>query len=136
MKRMIGIFALVTMLVGAVGIYPALAFSHGGARGGGFHGAVHGGGFHGGPARVIVGPRAFVHPRGFVGGPREFVGPGFYPYPYYGYGYAYPYAYADPSVVVAPSTAYAGQYYCQNPPGYYPQVAACPSGWLQVAPGQ
>ncbi|HYB69180.1 MAG TPA: hypothetical protein VEH80_00845 [Candidatus Bathyarchaeia archaeon] len=134
MKRIFGIFALVAMLVGAVGIYPALAFSHGGARGGGgFHGAVHGGGFHGGPAHVIVGSRAFVHPRGFVG-PRVFVGPGFYPY----YGYPYPYVYTDPSVVVTPSTAYAGQYwyYCQNPAGYYPQVAACPTGWLQVAPGQ
>jgi hypothetical protein len=126
MKRMIGILALVTMLVGAVGIYPALAFNHGGPRGGGFH--------HGSP-HVIIGPRAFVHSRGFVG-PRVFVGPGFYPYPYYGYAYGYPYGYAASPVVVQQEPAGQYWYYCQDPAGYYPQVAACPSGWLQVAPTQ
>ena len=25
-------------------------------------------------------------------------------------------------------------YYCQDPPGYYPYVATCAGGWLQVAP--
>ncbi len=67
---------------------------------------------------------------------------GFYPY----YGYAYPYPYYDyPPVVVtppptdyvqrAPSTPVSGYWhYCQDPAGYYPTVAACPSGWIQVAP--
>jgi len=22
--------------------------------------------------------------------------------------------------------------YCQNPPGYYPQIQYCPTGWTQV----
>jgi hypothetical protein len=25
-------------------------------------------------------------------------------------------------------------YYCTNPPGYYPYVSNCPSGWLTVVP--
>jgi hypothetical protein len=25
-------------------------------------------------------------------------------------------------------------YYCDNPPGYYPYVPQCPSGWRPVAP--
>jgi hypothetical protein len=67
-------------------------------------------------------------------------GPGFYPY----YGYPYPYPYYDyppPVVVTPPPTEYVQRapdagywYYCQDPAGYYPTVAACPGGWLQVAP--
>ena len=26
------------------------------------------------------------------------------------------------------------RYYCQNPPGFYPEVANCPNGWLRVIP--
>ncbi|MHB8415691.1 MAG: hypothetical protein ACYDB1_09970 [Acidiferrobacteraceae bacterium] len=26
-------------------------------------------------------------------------------------------------------------YFCQNPEGYYPQVHACPDGWMRVVPG-
>ena len=92
----------------------------------------HHGGFHG--HRGFFGPRVFVGPR--------FYGPGFYPY--YGYTYSYPY-YDYPPVVVtppptdyvqrAPSTPVSGYWhYCQDPAGYYPTVAACPSGWIQVAP--
>ena len=70
-----------------------------------------------------------------------------YPYPY-GYPYAYPYdypAYSPPVVQSAPE-AYIQQdtpaeqyqqqywYYCQNPQGYYPYVAACPGGWQPVSP--
>ena len=80
-------------------------------------------------------------------GPR-FYGPGFYPYYGYAYPYAYPYPYYydyPPPVVVtppptdyvqrAPSTPTSGYwYYCQDPGGYYPTVAACPGGWIQVAP--
>ena len=57
--------------------------------------------------------------------------------PYY-YGY---YRYSPPPVVVTPPpTTYIERpaesywYYCQDPAGYYPQVAQCPGGWLQVAP--
>ncbi len=92
---------------------------------GGFH---HG--FHG--HRGFFGPRVFVGPR--------FYEPGFYPY----YGYPYPYPYYDyppPVVVTPPPTEYVQRapdagywYYCQDPAGYYPTVAACPGGWLQVAP--
>ena len=76
-------------------------------------------------------------------GPRFFVGPRYYPYyaypyPYYSY---YPYYDYAPPVVVTPPTDYVQRapetgywYYCQDPPGYYPTVTACPGGWLQVAP--
>jgi hypothetical protein len=34
-----------------------------------------------------------------------------------------------------PSTPVSGYWhYCQDPAGYYPTVAACPSGWIQIAP--
>jgi hypothetical protein len=81
-------------------------------------------------------------------GLRFFVGARFYPYyyPYYGPYYAYPsypydYDYVAPPVVLAPpATAVTPPpaaeywYYCQNPSGYYPTVAQCPDGWIQVAP--
>lgn len=63
---------------------------------------------------------------------------GYYGHGYYGHGY-----YGPPAVVYAappqPQTyvekppAYA--YYCQNPAGYYPQVPACPRGWMKVVAG-
>jgi hypothetical protein len=68
-------------------------------------------------------------------GPRVWVGS-----PYY-YGYPYYYRYAPPPVVVTPPpTTYIERpaesywYYCQDPAGYYPQVAQCPGGWIQVPP--
>ena len=29
---------------------------------------------------------------------------------------------------------FVGPRFCQDPAGYYPTVAACPSGWIQVSP--
>ncbi len=52
--------------------------------------------------------------------------------------------YAPPMVVQAPPQRIQVQnlplgpappsywYYCSNPAGYYPQIAACPAGWAQV----
>lgn len=123
---------LATLLLGLSGAgADALA---GGGRHGHFHGHGHRPHFHG--PRVFIGPRVFV-------GPRLYVGP--YPYyaPYYGYPYGpYYYRYAPPVVVTPPATSYIERpratsgywHYCQNPTGYYPQVARCPGGWIQVAP--
>jgi hypothetical protein len=105
------------------------AGSHGGSgfRGGsGFHngGDFHGGGFH---ARSHVGV--------FIGAPIIF-GPAYYPYGYaYSYGDA-PLAYGDPDAAAfEPQDSGSNYwYYCRNPAGYYPDVQACPSGWLQVVP--
>jgi hypothetical protein len=71
-------------------------------------------------------------------------GPGWWgPYPY-----AYPYGYAAPPVVIREEPpVYISQppaqpqsqpqqywYYCPDPQGYYPNVKACPKGWLKVVP--
>ena len=86
----------------------------GGHGGGGFHGGgFHGGGFHGG------GFHGHSHGSFFIGAPIIF-GPGYYPY-----GYSYPYE---------PQNSDSLYWYCRNPPGYYPAVQICPSGWLQVVP--
>jgi hypothetical protein len=54
-----------------------------------------------------------------------------YPY-YYGYPYAPPaYDYYGSSLSPA-----APQYYCADPPGYYPQVTQCYSGWQTVPAGE
>ena len=73
-----------------------------------------------------------------------------YPYPYpYAYAYAYPYAYPTyayptypyppppyPSPAATAPAAPAGtasephfRYRCDQPAGYYPQIASCPGGW-------
>jgi hypothetical protein len=51
----------------------------------------------------------------------------FYPQPIY----PYPDPYAPPTVAAVPQT----YYYCDNPPGYYPYVPACPTPWRAVPPG-
>lgn len=83
--------------------------------------------------------RVFV---GFGFGP--FWGYPYYPYPYpYAYPYPYPappvvyspgYAPADPGYAPAPAAAAAPAtwYYCNNPPGYYPYVQQCSTGWRAV----
>jgi hypothetical protein len=126
-KRLIGWTVAVAgaaLLLGALAAGDASAWDRGR---GGFH---HRHGFHG--PRVFIGPRVFV-------GPRFFVGPRYYPY--YAYPYPYYYDYAPPVVVAPPPSEYVQRapetgywYYCQDPPGYYPTVAACPGGWTQVAP--
>ena len=124
-RRLLGWTAVVTGIalpLGVLAVGDASAWDRG--RGGFHHG------FHG--------HRGFFDPRVFVG-PR-FYGPGFYPY--YGYPYPYPYYdYSPPVVVTPPPTEYVQRapdagywYYCQDPAGYHPTVAACSGGWLQVAP--
>lgn len=128
-KRLIGWTVAVTgaaLLLGALAAGDAAAWDRGR---GGFH---HHHGFHG--PRVFIGPRVFV-------GPRFYVGPRYYPYYAYPYPYPYYYDYTPPVVVAPPPSEYVQRapetgywYYCQDPPGYYPTVAACPGGWMQVAP--
>jgi len=52
------------------------------------------------------------------------------------YYYPPPPAYYPPPAVYAPPAPIAPQaqtwYYCGNPKGYYPYVAACNAGWRQV----
>ena len=118
--RLMIVVGLIALLLGvAGGAAPAAA----GGRG---HGHSHGRYFHG--PRVFFGPPVFVGPRVWVGSP-------------YYYGYPYYYRYATPPVVVTPPpTTYIERpaesywYYCQDPAGYYPQVAQCPGGWIQVPP--
>jgi hypothetical protein len=127
-KRLIGWALAVTgaaLLLGALAAGDGSAWERGRA---GFH--HHG--FHG--PRVFIGPRVFV-------GPRFFVGPRYYPYYAYPYPYYPYYDYEPPVVVTPPPTDYVQRepqpgywYYCQDPAGYYPTVATCPGGWVQVAP--
>jgi hypothetical protein len=67
----------------------------------------------------------------------------FYPYYYYPYYYPYyPYYYppayaAAPAYSEPPTYVEQGpgvQYYCPDYRDYYPNVATCPSQWLQVIP--
>jgi hypothetical protein len=48
---------------------------------------------------------------------------------------ASPPIYTQPYVQPEVRPAYPGfWYYCQNPEGYYPDVARCPGGWIKVPP--
>jgi len=51
----------------------------------------------------------------------------FYPAPVY----PYPDPFVPPVVSAAPPAA-SVYYYCNNPPGYYPYVATCPTPWRTV----
>jgi hypothetical protein len=112
------------------GIGTTNAQMHGG--GGGFHG---GGGFRGGGEFHGGGFHGRSHDSFFFGAPIIF-GPGYYPY-----GYSYPYGdvpftfYGSPGAAdVEPPDAGSIYWYCRDPAGYYPDVQACPSGWLRVLP--
>ena len=55
----------------------------------------------------------------------------FYPAPVY----PYPDPYRPPVVAVQPDPGPSQYwYYCPDPPGYYPYVAACRTPWTQVVP--
>lgn len=117
---------------------------HGGFSGGAVHsgssvhgggvpanGGVHGGGvpareFHGG---AFHGHGGFRDHGRFHGSLGIIVGAPLFWYPGY-YGYYPPDYYSYPPAAL-PSGYF---YYCANPPGYYPQVQYCPSGWQAVAP--
>jgi hypothetical protein len=93
-------------------------------------------------ARVFVGfgfgyP---YYPAPYYGYPGYYYGyPGYYPDPYY-YAYPPPAVYAPPPAVYAPPPVAAtpgapppqSWYYCDDPKGYYPYVASCPTAWRQV----
>jgi hypothetical protein len=86
--------------------------------------------------------RAVAHSHVFVG---VGIGAPVYPYyyrPYYGWPPAVAYVpppviYSPPPVIYTPPPVVYQQpaqtwYYCSNPPGYYPHVASCYTGWQQV----
>lgn len=121
MKKLLALAFLIAAVSGAP--TPSLAFN--GMQGGNGHGGGfqhHGGGFHGNPGLhpfhgfggfgAFPARHAFVARRGFV-----FVG---VPFP-----------------VTVNAVGYAGTWpvylYCQNPEGFFPDVQACPTGWLQVS---
>jgi hypothetical protein len=60
-----------------------------------------------------------------------------YPYPY-GYPYVAP-AYGGSAYTETPQYVEQGdsiRYYCPDYRDYYPNVASCPSPWMQVVPDQ
>lgn len=111
---------------------------------------MHSGGGHwGGGHPVGVGghPPPIRHPGPvFVGRPGHYhtrpvvvAAPFFYPYYYYYpyYPYYYPSAYPAPAYSESPTYVEQGPsilYYCPDYRDYYPNVATCPSPWLQVLP--
>jgi len=154
MKRPIAILLAVALLISAGAVFARGGRGGGGhAGGGGFHGgarsmgvAGHGVGavgFHSGHSigRPFVGVRPgfvgrppFFHRHGaFVGGTVIVGAPFFYPYPYYPY---YPPAYPMPAYPEQPAYIEQGggvYYYCPDYNDYYPNVASCPSQWVQVS---
>lgn len=144
MKRYV---ALLLALVLAASPAAALA-GRGGGRGGsmGARAAPVGSHFHspvvrpGFPPRTVTVNPVVVNPvispvfpsRTVVIGGAFFLGwPYYYP-PYYPPAYAAP-AYADPPVYVEQGDGVL--YYCPDYRDYYPNVAECPSPWMQVLPG-
>ena len=145
MKRSISLFFGLVLFVGAGSV---LARNGGGHSVGAHGGGVHFGGAHWGGGRPVVGVHpapVFRRPGPVVIGRPAFhhrhpvvrstivVAPFFYPYPYYS-----PPVYAAP--VYAEPPAYIEQganvlYYCPDYRDYYPNVASCPSPWMQVLPG-
>jgi len=86
----------------------------------------------GGPHNGFHGHHHF-HSRGSVG---VIIGaPLFFP-PYYAYPPPVALAPVSPPVYLEQGTVGAAPqaywYYCNDPPGYYPQVNQCPGGWQQV----
>jgi hypothetical protein len=119
------------------GGFHAGGFHGGGFHGGGFHGGGFQGGFHGGFAgRPHHGFGAF-HAERFHG--REFhhhaIRRGVVLAPVFGglslgAELGWPYAYPDAGYYgQGPYTQY---WYCENPPGYYPSVTQCNTGWQTV----
>jgi hypothetical protein len=91
------------------------------------------------PAPVVVG-RPFPHHRVVVGG-AIIVGAPYFWYPSYPYPYYYPYYPPGPEYgggyEQAPTYIQQSdiRYYCPDYQDYYPNVANCPSQWMQVLPG-
>ena len=135
-----GLFVMFALLLATAIPSEADRRGGGGYRGGSPH-RGHGGGNHGGWHRGGGRPHHHHHPHPrwyggrwksgvFIGAPFLFAAP---------FAYRYP-AYAPPVVVEPPPPVYVEPnpppywYYCQSAGAYYPNVGACPEGWLQVAP--
>ncbi|MBU9856548.1 hypothetical protein J1778_14810 [Rahnella sp. H11b] len=114
MKRLL----LLMLTAGALMSASSASFAYG-YYGHGYYGHGYGHGYyHGGYYRGWYGPDVVI---------------GIPPPVYYGppaVVYAAP---PQPQTYVEKPPAYA--YYCQNPAGYYPQVPACPRGWMKVVAG-
>ncbi len=87
------------------------------------------------PGPVFIGQPPFFHRH--HGGGTVIVAAPFYGYPYYPYYPYFPPAY--PAPVYSEPPAYIEQssnihYYCPDYRDYYPNVASCPSPWMQVLP--
>lgn len=118
--------------------HPAAAghSGHGGSHGG-FHGGSHPG-FHGGnPAsrHWAHGAHFARHPHfRFRGHSFIVIGAPLLAAPWFYYPYAWD-PYWGPRYYV-PGQAGSFLYYCQDPPGYYPEVQSCYGGWVRVVPDE
>lgn len=128
MKRFTVLWLTVIALMGSAASGLALAQNHG------FHG--NGGGFHGNAGAMNRGGgmqarHGFHRFNDFHGRTRIIIGgPFFWPPVYYDRAF---YPGPESLMYVPPGAAFS--YYCNDPVGYYPDVPSCPSGWLQVVPG-
>jgi hypothetical protein len=126
MKKLTVLWFAATALMLSAASGSLLAQNNGFHGQGGFHGNGNGMN-HGGGHQARHGFHRFhdFHGRGriIIGGP--FFWPPVYRDPFF-------YPDAAPLMYVQPDANYS--YYCNDPVGYYPDVQACPSGWLRVAP--
>ena len=153
MKRSIALLFGLVLFANASGV---LARNGGGHSGGGAShsgsahaGSVHFAGTHWGggrpvvgvhpapvlrrPGPVVIGRPGFRHPHPVVRSTIVVGVPFFYPY----YPYYYPPVYPAPVYSEPPAYIEQGaniQYYCPDYRDYYPNVASCPSPWMQVVP--
>jgi len=157
MKRLIAVLLGLALFTGADTVLARNDGHGGGGRSGGGHsggghsagGGQHVGGHPGGhvggrpvvgvhpgpvrrPGPVFVGrPHHFHRHPVVVGGAVVVAAPLYYPYPYYPPVYAAP-AYVEPPVYIEQASEV--RYYCPDYRDYYPNVATCPSQWMQVVP--
>jgi hypothetical protein len=149
MKNVKGLIGVLAVLVGLAFSGFAIAYNGagghgGGGHGGGGHGGVGGGhGGHGGGYGGHYGNRGGFYGYGWSGA--YLGGPWFWgaydTWPLYDGNYYPPEAatltptYPEQEVPAdAPQRGETAWYYCGNPPGYYPYVQNCPSGWQRVQP--
>jgi hypothetical protein len=117
----------------------AASAAHGGHAGG--HGGGHGGGGHMGDGHGFGGHGHGGFRGVFLGGVFFAGGPWYWNYydtwPFYDDYLAQPESMAPAYIEQGENPeqpANASWYYCSNPPGYYPYVQSCASGWQRVQP--
>jgi hypothetical protein len=108
----------------------ALAGTEGWAKGGsGGHGGGHSGSHHG--------HHHGSHQSHSSGSGAFFYG-SYFAFPAYWYADAYPYLPSQPVYYIERSEEELRSsslwYYCESEAAYYPYVAQCPAGWIQVEP--